>query len=194
MAQNIQLCFGKFELAVKISFCFPRCSTRYCQQNLAPGISALTCQIRLHPPLYSRSSWTAHIKVKNWLFYPSGSLGEAFYSGCFHPTRQIWKKNSLTLVFGWHLCIIWAAADWAKSRVQLFPQFASQINVLLNELLPKSRCLKIWLVSLLANGELLNVSFFFPDTRFFKPHPLAIKEHSSKDFLALHSLQTWDDY
>lgn len=35
---------------------------------------------------------------------------------------------------------------------------------------------------------------FFPDTPFSKPHPHAINEHSSKDLLGLHSLQTWDDY
>lgn len=35
---------------------------------------------------------------------------------------------------------------------------------------------------------------FFPDTPFSKPHLHAINEHSSKEFLGLHSLQTWDDY
>ena len=35
---------------------------------------------------------------------------------------------------------------------------------------------------------------FFPDTPFSKPHPHAINEHSFKNFLGLHSLQTWDDY
>lgn len=157
MAQNTHWCFGKYEFAVKICFCSSRCST-HCHQHSALGISALTCQMQLHP-LYipDPHPWIAHIKVKNWLLSPSGSLREGFDYGCFQPTGAIWKKNSLTLVFGCHLCIVRAAADWAKSRVQLFPQFASQINVLLNELLPKSRCLKIWLVSLLADGELLNV-------------------------------------
>lgn len=153
VAQTIQWCFGKPELAVKIIFCFPRCNT-LC--HLVLEISALTYQIQLQPYLYSRSSGAAQIKVKNWPVSPSEKPKGRIWLCLLSAYRSNLEKNSLTLVFGCCLWIVWAAADWAKSRVQLFPQFASQINVLLNELLPKSRCLKIRLMALLADRELLN--------------------------------------
>lgn len=54
--------FGKSELTVKISFCFPRCSTLCHQRNSALAISAWTCQTQLQPPWHSRSSSVAHTK------------------------------------------------------------------------------------------------------------------------------------
>lgn len=44
----------KSELTVRISFCFPRCSTPCHQWNSALGISAWTCQTQLQPPWYSK--------------------------------------------------------------------------------------------------------------------------------------------
>lgn len=124
MGQSIQWCFGKYELAVKISFCFPRCSTHCQQQNLALGISALTCQIQLHPPLYSRSSWTAYIKGKNWLLSPSGSLREGFDSGCFQPRGAIWKK----IHWHWFLDVIFAS--YGLWQTEPNPEFSYSLNLL----------------------------------------------------------------